>query len=89
MENIKKIMLGFKAIEEGTRNFYKPKEEIEDLARERLKDCSDCLVEAKTKLLSVKDKRIPELSGKVCKHCGCIAAFKFRQSIEKCDKWQN
>jgi hypothetical protein len=88
MEDIKKIMLGFKAIEEGTKNFYKPKKEVEDLARKRLEKCSDCLEDA-PKLLRVIDKRIPELSGKQCKNCGCIAPFKFRQSIQKCDKWQN
>ena len=88
MEDIKKIMLGFKAIEQGTKNFYKPIKEVEDLAKQRLKDCSGCLVDA-PKLLKVNDKRIPELSGKQCSECGCIAPFKFRQSIQKCDKWQN
>ena len=81
-------MLGFRAIDEGTRNFYKPKPEVEALAKQRLKDCSDCLEDA-PKLLRVKDNRIPELSGKQCKNCSCIAPFKFRQSIDKCSKWES
>ena len=86
MDDIKKIMLGFKAIEEGTRNFLKPKKDVEDLARERLEDCSECLVDSD---VGLKDKRIPELSGKICKNCHCIASLKFRQSIQKCEKWRN
>jgi hypothetical protein len=34
------------------------------------------------------DKQIPELSGRMCDHCGgCVLSFKLRQDIKKCDYW--
>lgn len=88
MEEIKKIMRTLRAIEQGTRNFYIPKDRIEDLARQRIKECN-CLVDPNKSdgELKIIDKRIPELSGKVCGECSCIAPFKFRQSIDKCKNW--
>lgn len=87
MEDIKDIMKGFKAIDKGIKNFKKPIDEVEQLAKERIAFC-DCLVDA-PKLLKVTDERIPELSGKICKYCKCIAPYKFRQSIVKCKRWED
>lgn len=72
---------------EGKHNFENENDEVEKLAKERLKDC-DCLVEEPIDFLRVEDRRIPELSNKMCDICGCTASYKFRQSIEKCSKWQ-
>ena len=76
------------AYAEGLRNFENPTPEIEALARERIKDC-DCLVDEPISFLRVSDPNIPELSNKMCNECGCTAAYKFRQSIVKCEKWRN
>ncbi len=72
---------------EGRLNFENPSEEIESIAKERLKYCN-CLVEEPIEFLRVEDKRIPELSNMMCDICGCTASYKFRQSIKKCEKWQ-
>ena len=71
---------------EGKHNFENPTDEVEALAKERLSAC-DCLVDEPIDFLRVADDRIPELSNKMCQECGCTGAYKFRQSIEKCNKW--
>lgn len=71
---------------EGKRNFENPIQEMEDLAKERLKDCN-CLVTEPIDFLRVSEERIPELSNMMCDECGCTASYKFRQSIKKCEKW--
>lgn len=78
---------GLDPFEEGIHNFKNPTKEIDDLARERLKDCN-CLVKEPIPFLRVEDNNIPELSNKMCEECGCTAPYKFRQSIKKCPKWR-
>lgn len=76
------------AYEEGVYNFNNPTKEIEDLARQRLKEC-DCLEREPISFLRVKDERIPKLSEMICGECGCTASYKFRQSKDKCKQWSS
>ena len=78
---------GLDPVIEGKHNYDNFNIEVEKLAIERLKDC-DCLVDEPISFLRIEDKRIPELSNKMCDICGCTAAYKFRHSIEKCKKWR-
>ncbi len=78
---------GLEPYEIGKHNFENPSEEIEELAKERLEYCN-CLINEPIDFLRVEDKRIPELSNKVCKECFCTAAYKFRQSKSPCPKWK-
>lgn len=35
-----------------------------------------------------EDTIIPEISGRMCDHCGgCVLSFKLRQDIKKCEYW--
>jgi len=81
---------GMKPLSVGFENFKNPKEEVEELAKERLFHCINCkeFIEEPIDFLKVEDKRIPELSNKMCDECGCTLSYKLRQSIKICDKWQ-
>lgn len=36
-----------------------------------------------------KDSQIPEASDRMCSHCGgCVLSYKLRQSVNKCEFWQ-
>lgn len=87
------LILSTRAIISGMTNFYfnldsaRPKK----LAEKRLNDhCSTCEhnVEDPIEDMKVIDKEIPDLSGRMCKHCGgCVLSFKLRQSLKKCELW--
>lgn len=81
--------VGLKPYEVGKHNFYYTDDEVESLAKERLKTCSGCpfFVDEPIDFLRVKDEKIPELSNKICSGCGCTLPYKIRQSIQPCDKW--
>lgn len=72
---------------EGMENYDRNIPDIEDRARKRLEDCKDCLIDEPIKSFRIEDKRIPELSNKMCEDCGCAAPYLFRQDIKKCEKW--
>lgn len=76
------------ARKEGIHNYENPTQEIEQLALKRLETCNDCLEEEPISWLKAVDERIPALSEKICKDCGCAAAYKFRQNTLKCSKWK-
>lgn len=78
---------GIDPIKIGKRNFENPTEEVEQLARDRVKYC-ECLEDEPISFLRVEDKRIPELSNKMCGRCGCTAPYLFRQSVKMCKGWQ-
>lgn len=79
-----------KAIAIGIKNFKFAKSEVEELAKKRADKAKNCenFKDEPIDFLKVKDKRIPELSGKYCVNCGCVASFKFRQNISKCECWE-
>lgn len=82
---------GIEPIEEGINNFNHPNIDVELLAKERKETCVVCsmFVDEPISFLRVKDKAIPELSNKMCYSCGCTVSYKLRQSLDKCDKWEN
>ena len=80
-----------KAVAIGLKNFNFPNEKAESLAIERLESsCKNCKFNILEPIpeLRVLDKRIPELTDRTCGECGCILAYKLRQSIKKCSKWE-
>lgn len=81
---------GTDGLGEGMRNFKQPIAEIEAMAESRKNECIGCefYTEEPIHFLRVEDKRIPELSNAMCGECGCTLSYKLRQSIDKCDKWQ-
>lgn len=91
LDKVKTISnLGMEPYRVGKHNFYYIDESVEKLAEERLKTCMGCddFVHEPVDFLRVVDDRIPELSNKMCNACGCTSAYKIRQSIKPCDKWQ-
>jgi hypothetical protein len=84
------LKVGIDPITNGFTNFKNPTKETEKLALERLFDCINCpaFLDEPILFLKVKDKNIPDFSGKFCDECGCTLSYKVRQSISKCDKWQ-
>ena len=87
-KKIKSLSKGIDPMIEGMRNYDKNIPEIDDKARERLKSCSDCLIDEPIKSFRVEDKRIPELNNKMCEDCGCAAPYLFRQNIKVCSNWK-
>lgn len=79
---------GVDPILEGQKNMKKNIPEIEELARKRLRNCRECLEPEQISFLKVKDKRIEELSEMMCRECGCAAPWLYRQSVKKCEKWE-
>lgn len=77
------------AFQEGYNNYNNPTSEIEQEAIRRANICKDCLVDEPISFLKVKDERIPKLNNKIFECCGCSAAYKARQNVTKCDKWEN
>ena len=81
---------GIDPLHEGFDNFNNSVNEIEQLAKERKDICVTCpmFVDEPIEFLQVEDKRIPELSNKICDGCGCTLSYKTRQSKTICEKWQ-
>lgn len=75
---------------EGKFNFDNPSLEFENLAKKRTFVCVSCpmFINEPIDFLQVEDKRIPEISKKMCNDCGCTLSYKLRQNIQKCIKWQ-
>ena len=61
------------------------------LAKQRYQDhCKDCKYNVIDPVEDMReqDKQIPGISGKMCSHCGgCVLAYKIRQSVIKCEFW--
>ena len=54
------------------------------------KYCKDCEYNVADPVISMRenDKQIPELSGRMCSHCGgCVLSYKLRQDVNKCEYW--
>lgn len=80
---------GTDGLEQGLYNFKHPVLEVERLAETRKDECVGCefYVDEPISFLRVNDKRITELSNKMCDDCGCTLSYKLRQSINKCKNW--
>lgn len=63
-----------------------------EVARKRYEDfCKECdfNVQDPVPELRIQDKKIPELSERMCDHCGgCLLSYKLRQSIKPCEFWK-
>lgn len=80
-----------KAIISGMTNFYVNSSQADKLAKERLESsCKGCayFITDPVESERVNDKRIPELSGKICGNCGCTLSYKLRQSVKPCEFWK-
>lgn len=83
------IYNGTDGLEQGIHNFKHPVLEVERLAETRKDECIGCefYVDEPIEMFHVTDKRITELSNKMCDDCGCTLSYKLRQSINKCKNW--
>lgn len=81
---------GLEPINEGKENYFANIPSIEILALERAKECSMCpnFVDEPIDLFKVQDKRIKELSNKMCDSCGCSIPYLLRQNIKICKNWK-
>jgi len=84
------IKTGISPLKYGIHNFNNPTKPVERLAVNRLSTCIKCehFVDEPIDFLKVEDNFIPALSNKMCGECGCTLSYKTRQSILKCERWQ-
>ena len=78
------------AIALGIFNFKTNNQNAKLVAEKRLlENCISCphFIDEPIDFLRVTDSEIPELSNKMCGDCGCVLAYKTRQSIDKCKLW--
>lgn len=82
-------ILSGRAILRGMLNFKKG--ELEPTSKDFAyicKECPDNIDETDPDLIE-QDDDFPFLSGRMCGACGgCVLAFKVRQNIKPCEKWQ-
>lgn len=70
---------------EGFKNYTFKSPEIEIIATQRAKKCSDCK-EANPKFIfqNFKDGNLSEIEGMGCNPCQCLISAKVRSPLEKC-----
>ena len=80
-KRIAKGLVNLDKVIEGIDNFKRGK--LTDLAKDRLKTCSNCInfMYDTIEKLHVKDIEIPELTKKMCNLCGCVLSYKLRTKI--------
>jgi len=80
---------GLDGLSEGIDNFKYNIPEVEAKAKKRLQTCLTCPLfkPEPIPMFRVKDKRLPEASKMYCSGCGCTISYKIRQSVFKCEKW--
>jgi hypothetical protein len=82
--------LNLEALAVGMYNFTTKNTEAKTLAEKRLlNSCLSCVhfKEEPITVFRVKDNEIPELTNMQCTDCGCVLAYKIRQSIKVCKLW--
>lgn len=86
------IKTQIKAIISGITNFHINSRARTARARERYENhCKTCIHNKPEPIasLAVRDKEIPEISGRSCFECGgCILSYKLRQDIKPCSLWK-
>ena len=70
---------------EGWKNFVFPDNEVEEMAKSRAEICGVCPFNVEGVFEILKDRRIEEIEGDVCKLCGCPLSAKLRSPEEVCD----
>ena len=80
---------GLEPYEIGKRNFELVNIEAEDTAKTRAEICKGCRYFKHEPIpdFRVTDTRIQILSEMMCGRCGCVLAYKTRQSKQICAKW--
>lgn len=84
------IIQSTKAVMAGVTNFHLGIKSAEKLAKERYENhCKGCVYNLPELVpsLQVEDKAIPELTNRQCGACGCVLAYKLRQTIKTCEFW--
>lgn len=81
---------GLEPINEGKENYFSDLPVVELLALERAKECGMCpnFVDEPIDMFKIQDKRIKELSNKMCDECGCSIPYLLRQNIKICKNWE-
>lgn len=83
------VILTSKAIVQGMAYFHLGVNK--KLAQKRFEEhCRDCSHNVPDPVLSmqVKDTLINDLTSKMCDHCGgCVLSYKIRQTVKKCEFW--
>lgn len=85
------IIKSTKAVMQGVTNFHLGIKSAENIARERFeKHCKSCVfnIPELVESLQVTDEKIPRLTNRQCGNCGCVLAYKLRQSVKKCEFWK-
>jgi len=79
----------FSTIQIGKNNLENPTIQTKNLAKKRLEICKNCpdFQTEPIPFLRITDEKIPELSEKYCKNCGCALPYKTRQNLQTCPKW--
>ena len=79
-----------KEIISGWSNYVFPSEEIEQMAMERAKVCSECEHVEKGLVAELIGDRIEDIEGLVCGLCHCPLSGLLRSEESKCkiDKWK-
>ncbi len=78
------VLKSLDAVFQGISNFYLNRNT--KLAKQRAERyCNGCEfnISEPIESLRVKDKRVPALSGRTCKECGCVLSYKLRQNIQQ------
>lgn len=81
---------GIEPIIQGKSNYKLNDKAIELKAIKRAEICFNCVnfVAEPIKSFKVEDKRIKELTGKMCDDCGCALPYLLRQKIKICKHWK-
>lgn len=86
------ILESTRAVMQGFTNFHLGIKSAEHIAMERYeKHCKTCVynMQEPVESLRVEDKAIEEASNRQCGLCGCVLAYKLRQSVKKCKYWND
>ena len=79
-----------KGFTEGLKNLKFPKEKVERIAKLRAEKAMECIKnKPQLKMLSVTDKNIPKLSGRMCSDCKCNISILIRQDSKICECWKS
>lgn len=81
---------GIEPIIQGKSNYKLNDKAIELKAIKRVEICINCVnfVDEPINSFKVEDKRIKELTSKMCNDCGCALPYLLRQNIKICKHWK-
>lgn len=82
-------MFDLKNLTEGWANYVVKDQAIEDLAKERAKECSECVHSVESKYMGWVGDEIKEIEGMGCDLCNCPFSGMLRAPDAECkiNKW--